>query len=457
MRRSLPSHQAHAAAAAVLTALSTLSAVAAVYAGDWPQFRGPTGQGHAPDGAVPLTWSETENVAWKAPVPGRGWSSPVIAGGLAWLTTAVTDRETGTSLRLLAYDADTGNLEMDTEVFAISDTTLLNQKNSFASPTPAIDPDGERVYVHFGAQGTAAVAAGGAPSGDASSGGATAGGVSSGGVTADGVMAGGAATGEVLWRTRFPYTSQHGNGGSPILHDGLLIVSIDGYDTAFLAAMDAATGEERWRSVRPKPISQAYSTPLAIRVGDTEQIVNVSAFRTTAHEPATGREIWRVEYPGGFSNVSRPVYGHGLVYLSTGFNEPVLLAVRPTGEGNVTESEIAWRRRRGAPLTVSPILVGDELYTVTDAGIATCIDALTGAIHWQQRLGGNHSASPVHAGGRIYFQNEEGVTTVIAPGREFEQLARNELDGATLASIAVSDGAFFIRTGTHLYRIEEAP
>ena len=402
-------------------------ATAAAYASDWPQFRGPTGQGHASDASVPLTWSETENIAWKAPVPGRGWSSPVIAGGLAWLTSAVTDREAGTSLRLLGYDVASGTTAMDVEVFAISDTTLLNQKNSFASPTPVIDPDGERVYVHFGAQGTAAVAAGGD------------------------------SAGEVLWRTRFPYTSQHGNGGSPILHDGLLIVSVDGYDTAFLVAVDAETGEERWRSVRPAPISQAYSTPLAIEVGGTPQIVNVSAFRASAHELATGREIWRVEYPGGFSNVSRPVHGHGLVYLSTGFNEPVLLAVRPTGKGNVTDSEVAWRLRRGAPLTVSPILVGNELYTVTDSGIATCIDALTGDIHWQHRLGGNHSASPIHAGGRIYFQNEEGVTTVIEPDTTFKQLARNELDGSTLASTAVSGGAFFIRTGTHLYRIGESP
>ena len=403
-------------------------AVAVAHAGDWPQFRGPTGQGHAPDESVPLTWSESENVAWKTPVPGRGWSSPVIADGRVWVTTAVTDPDTGTtSLRLLAYDAGTGEIALDVEVFAIDATTLLNQKNSFASPTPAIDPQGERVFVHFGAQGTAAVAAGGE------------------------------TPGEVLWRTRFPYTSQHGNGGSPILHDELLIVSIDGYDTAFLVAVDAETGEERWRSVRPAPISQAYSTPLAIRVGDSVQIVNVSAFRATAHEPTTGHEIWRVEYPGGFSNVSRPVYGHGLVYLSTGFNEPDLLAVSADGKGNVTDSHVAWRRRRGAPLTVSPILVENELYTVTDAGIATCIDALSGQIHWQQRLGGNHSASPVFAGGRIYFQNEEGVTTVIAPGPKFEQLARNELDGSTLASIAVSDGALFIRTGTHLYRIEEMP
>lgn len=406
--------------------LASLSlATAAAHAGDWPQFRGPTGQGHAPDAAAPLAWSETENVAWKVPVPGRGWSSPVIGDGLVWLTTAVTDRETGTSLRLLSYDAKSGDAVGDVEVFGIGDTTLLNQKNSFASPTPVIDPDGERVFVHFGARGTAAVATGAE------------------------------SAGEVLWRTRFPYTSQHGNGGSPILHEGLLIVSIDGYDTAFLVAVDAVTGDERWRAVRSAPISQAYSTPLAIEVGNARQIVNVSAFRASAHEPATGREIWRVEYPGGFSNVSRPVYGHGIVYLSTGFNEPVLLAIRPTGQGNVTNSEIAWRLRRGAPLTVSPILVGDGLYTVTDSGIATCIDASTGEIHWQHRLGGNHSASPIHAGGRIYFQSEEGVTTVIAPGPRFDQLARNELDGSTLASIAVADGALFIRSGTHLYRIEE--
>lgn len=398
-----------------------LFATVTLHASDWPQFRGPTGQGHAPDAATPLTWSETENIAWKTAVPGRGWSSPVIAGNRVWLTTAVTDRGTGTSLRLLSYDKGTGNVQTNVEVFGIDDATLLNQKNSFASPTPVIDPGGERVYVHFGAQGTAAAS----PDGD------------------------------VLWRVRFPYTSQHGNGGSPILQEGLLIVSIDGYDTAFLVAVDAETGEERWRSVRPPPISQAYSTPLAIRVGRADQIVNVSAFRASAHEPATGNEIWRVEYPGGFSNVARPVYGHGLVYLSTGFNEPVLLAVRPTGKGDVTDSEVAWRRRRGAPLTVSPILVGDELYTVSDSGVATCIDAVTGEIRWQHRLGGNHSASPIHAGGRIYFQNEEGVTTVIEPGAAFRRLARNELDGSTLASIAVSDGALFIRTATRLYRIEE--
>ena len=411
--------------AATVAALVSALALAAAPAGadDWPEFRGPTGQGHAPDAGVPLTWSETENVTWKVPVPGLGWSSPVVADGRIWLTSAVTEPDTGSSLRLLAYDAATGDRTLDAEVFGSSEVYPLNPKNSLASPTAVADPDGERIYVHFGATGTAAV-------------------------TTDG---------DIVWRARFPYISQHGNGGSPILHDGRLVLSIDGYDTAFLVAVDAATGEERWRNMRPDPVSQAYSTPLTIRVGDREQIVGVSAFRTTGHDPATGEEIWRVRYPNGFSNVPRPVHGHGMVFVSTGFQTPVLLAVRTDGTGDVTRSHIAWRLRRGAPLTPSPILVGDELYVVTDFGIATCVDAHTGDIHWQQRLGGNHSASPVFVDGRIYFQNEEGITTVIAPGTEFRELARNRLDGVTLASMAVSDGALFLRTDTHLYRIEERP
>lgn len=408
---------------AALVSILWCAAGGVAHAADWPQFRGPTGQGHAADAAAPLAWSETENVTWKTPLTGRGWSSPVIADGRIWLTTAVTDPASGSSLRLLAFDVETGAQTLDAEVFGSGETDLLNPKNSFASPTPVLDPDGGRVYVHFGATGTAAVD----------------------------------TAGDVVWRARFPYISQHGNGGSPILHDGRLVLSIDGYDTAFVVALDARTGTEEWRWTHPDRVSQAYSTPLLIRAGGGEQIVNVSAFRTTAHDPATGREIWRVRYPNGFSNVPRPVYGHGLVYLSTGFQTPTLLAVRADGAGDVTGSHVAWRLRRGAPLTPSPILVGDALYMVTDFGVGTSVDARTGEVHWQQRLGGNHSASPVFVDGRIYFQNEEGVTTVIAPGPEFRVLARNRLDGLTLASMAVADGALFIRTDTHLYRIEEQP
>ena len=209
----------------------------------------------------------------------------------------------------------------------------------------------------------------------------------------------------------------------------------------------------RWRTNRPQPWSQAYSTPLTIHAGDRDQIVSVGAFHTVAYDPQNGKEIWRVEYPDGFSNVPRPVYGAGLVFITTGFQQPSVLAIRPDGKGDVTKTHVAWTLSRGAPLTPSPLLAGDELYLVTDTGIASSVDARTGAIHWQHRLGEGVSASPVLADGHIYFLDEEGRTTVIAPGRTFQQLSMNVLDGASLASMAVASQSFFIRTATHLYRI----
>ena len=386
---------------------------------DWPEFRGPTGQGIAADTPVALEWNEDKNITWKTQIPGLGWSSPVIANDKVWLTTFSATNNG--SLRLLGFSTTTGESIADVEVFRIGDTEPPNPKNSLASPTPAIDPSGTRIYVHFGAYGTAALT----------------------------------TTGEILWTIRLPYVSQHGNGGSPIVYDDLVLLNVDGYDTAFIVALDAATGNERGRATRPEPISQAYTTPHVISVGQQQQVISVAAFRTIALNPKSGEEIWHVNYPNGFSNVPRPVYGHGFVYITTGFQTPTLLAIRVDGIGDVTNSHVSWKLRRGAPLTPSPLLVGDELYFVTDFGIATCVDAFTGAIHWQERLGGNHSASPVFAGGRIYFQNEEGRTKVIAPGKEFRQLADNTLDGSTLASMAVSRTSLFIRTDTHLYRIDE--
>jgi hypothetical protein len=391
------------------------AAVAA--AEDWPQFRGPGGQGHSTETGLPLEWSETRNVAWKVPVPGRGWSSPVVAGGRVWLTTAITVQR-DTSLRLMAFEVESGRQALDVEVFKVRGTDLLNAKNSHASPTPIVD--GDRVYVHFGAEGTAAVS----------------------------------PTGTILWKTRLTYTSQHGNGGSPELAGDLLVVNCDGFDEGFVAALDTRTGKTRWRADRRQPISQAYSTPLLIHAGDRDQLVSVGAFNTVAYDPQNGKEIWRVSYPEGFSNVPRPVYGAGLVFISTGFNQPSLLAIRPDGRGDVTRTHVAWKLSRGAPLTPSPILAGDELYVVTDNGIASCLDARTGAVRWQQRLGNSFSASPVLADGRLYFLDEDGRTTVIAPGAVFTPLAANTLDGATLASMAVAARSFFIRTATHLYRIK---
>jgi outer membrane protein assembly factor BamB len=220
-----------------------------------------------------------------------------------------------------------------------------------------------------------------------------------------------------------------------------------------VVALDKKTGEIRWKTPRRQPVAQAYSTPLVIRAGDQDQAVSTGGYRAAAYDPLSGEELWRVEYPGGYSNVPRPVYGHGLVYIATGLQQPSLLAVRPGRAGDVTQTNIAWKLQRAVPVTSSPLIVGDELYIVSDIGIATCLDARTGKIHWQQRLGGNYSASPIFAGGRIYFLNEEGVTTILSPGKKFSRIRRNSIDGSTLASMAVSGGSIFIRSNTHLYRI----
>jgi outer membrane protein assembly factor BamB len=397
----------------VCVALATVQVT--VSASDWPQFRGPGGQGHSVERGLPLDWSETKNIVWKSKVPGLGWSSPVVGGSLVWMTSATGDRDV--SLRALAFDVETGREAVNVEVFRLRRPRDINPKNSYASPTPVID--GDRVFVHFGADGTAALT----------------------------------LTGEIVWKTTLPYASQHGAGGSPVVHEDLVIFSCDGHDAAFLIALDKITGKVRWKTNRRQPYDQAYTTPLVIRVGEKDQIVSVGAYRAGAYDPATGREIWRVQYADGFSNVPRPVFGHGLVYIATGFQQPSLIAVRADGTGDVTKTHIAWTATRGAPLTPSPILVGDELYFVNDGGIASCLDAKTGVVHWQMRLGGTYSASPVFADGRIYFLGEHGGVTAIQPGREFRRLGQSTLDGAMLASMAVSGGSLFIRTESHLYRI----
>jgi outer membrane protein assembly factor BamB len=398
------------------TFMTFMSFMLALQAQDWPQFRGPTGQGHSTEHGLPLEWDESHNVVWKVPVPGVAWSSPVVAAGRVWVTTGIESRGS-ISLRLLAFDATSGAQAIDVEVFRAGVVSVINPKNSHASPTPVVD--GDRVYVHFGANGTAAL-------------------------TTDG---------KVLWKQRFQYESQHGSGGSPIIYGDFLIFSCDGADDASVIALDKKTGKTRWRTWRRQPYDQAYSTPLVIRVGDRDELVSVGAYRTAAYDPASGKEIWRVRYADGFSNVPRPIFAHGLVYITTGFQQPSLLAVRPDGTGDVTKTHVAWTLTRGAPLTPSPIVVGDELYVLSDPGILTCVDAKSGAVLWQQRLGGDYSASPVAADGRIYFLAEQGVTTVIAAGKEFRRLAVNRLDGSTLASMAVANGALFIRSDHHLYRI----
>lgn len=384
-----------------------------ILAQDWPEFRGPSGQGHSDEHGLPLTWSETKNVKWKTAIPGKGWSSPAILGDRIWLTTAT---EEGKSLRAVSVDLKTGAILVNVELFRLKSLGPLNAKNSLASPTPVLE--GDKIYLHFGANGTACIT----------------------------------QTGEVVWKTKLDYDNgQHGAGGSPVIYDNLLIVNCDGQQTQYVVALDKLTGKTRWRKYREG--GQAYTTPLVVKLPAGDQLVSIGALRTISYEPRTGKELWQVTYGEGFSNVPRPVYGNGLVYICTGFQQPSLLAVRVDGKGDVTKSGIAWSVQRGVSLTPSPLLVGEELYFVSDNGIASCLNAKTGAQHWQMRLGGNYSASPIYADGRIYFLSEEGQSVVIAPGKEFKALAQNQLDGQTLASMAVSSGSIFIRSQTHLYRL----
>ena len=380
---------------------------------DWPQFRGPTGQGHSDEHDLPLNWSETTNVRWKVAIRGRGWSSPVVQGDRVWLTTAT---EEGKSLRALAVDRNSGAILLNVELFRLKSPKLTNSKNSFASPTPIID--GDRVFLHFGAWGTACIT----------------------------------QSGEIVWKTRLEYDNgQHGTGGSPVLYEDLLIVSCDGNENQFVVALDKLTGRVRWK--KPREGYQAYTTPLIVSLPSGDQVISPGAFRAVAYEPRTGKELWHVTYGEGFSNVPTPVYGAGLVFICTGFQQASLLAVRLDGRGDVTKSKVVWKLDRGVPLTPSPLLVGDELYFVTDNGIATCVDAKTGKEYWRARLGGNHSASPIYADGRIYFLSEEGQSVVIAPGQQLKHLATNQIEGRTLASMAVAGGSIFVRSETHLYRI----
>ena len=393
-------------------------------AADWPEFQGPTGQGLA-EGTLPVEWGKEKNVVWKKELPGAGWSSPVVVNGRIYLTAGVSvndGRPRELSLQALCLDSKTGKLLWSKEVFRQdADAPAPHSKNSHASPTPLVH-DG-RLYVHFGHQGSACLD----------------------------------LTGKLLWRNNdLKYAPVHGNGGSPILVDDKLIFNCDGGDQCFVAALYRKSGKLAWKTERNADALKtfSFSTPLLITVKGKKQVVSAGSGAVMAYDPGTGKEIWRVRYGDGYSVIPRPVHGRGLVFISTGYMRPSLLAIRPDGEGDVTDSHVAWTVRRSAPHTPSPLLVGDELYMVSDGGVASCLDAKTGKLHWEKRVGGNFSASPLYADGKIYLQSEEGVGLVLKTGKKYEQIAKNPLEERTLASYAAADGALYIRTAKLLYKFQ---
>ncbi|MFN0066476.1 MAG: PQQ-binding-like beta-propeller repeat protein [Limisphaerales bacterium] len=405
--------------------LLLLSATAALAGRDWPAFRGPAGDGHSAATNVPVAWTATSNVAWKVAVPGRGWSSPVVAAGRLYLTAAIPGEGDRLDLAALALDASTGRELWRTAVIRQDGAAPgIHRKNSHASPTPIV-ADG-RLYVHFGHRGTACLD----------------------------------LEGKVLWRqTALEYPPFHGNGGTPVLWRDLLIYSADATENPFVVALDTATGEVRWKvpRVTDHPRKFSFSTPTVIEIAGRPQLISPGSGVVDALDPATGAGIWRARYDG-FSVIPKPVFGHGLVFVGTGYEAPTAIAIRVDGAaGDVTDTHVAWTLRRSAPNTPSFLLVGDELYLLADSGVMSCVDARTGTVHWQERVCGGASASPVLAGGRIYVQDEQGKGVVLSAGKEFRKLAENPLGERTLASYAVTDGALFIRSEENLFRIGARP
>ena len=406
-----------------LSVLMLLLIIAPINGEDWPEFRGPDGQGHYAGTGTPLEWSATKNVVWKQAIPGSGWSSPIVWKGRVYLTNAVPiPGVKDQSLSATCLDAATGTTLWATEVFLQSGAKApkIHNKNSHASPTPITD--GKSLFVHFGHQGTACL-------------------------TLDG---------DIVWKTaEHKYSPVHGNGGTPIFVDDKLVFSTDGGDKQFIVALDKSSGKIVWKTDRKIIFDRtfSFSTPLLISVNGKQQIISPASGAVIAFDPADGKELWRANYDG-YSVIPRPVFGHGMVFLATGYNSPKIIAVKVDGQGDVTKTHIAWTLAKGGPHAPSLLLVGDELYGVSDGGLASCLDARTGKPHWQERIPGGYSASPVYADGKIYFQNEHGVTTVVRAAKTFEVLATNKMEEKTLASFAIADRAIYLRTASSLYRIQ---
>ena len=399
---------------------------------NWPQFRGPDGNGRSDSRGLPLHWSETKNVVWKTPIHDRGWSSPVIYGKQIWLTSASDD---GRQLFVLCIDTETGKIIRDWKLFDVAKPQYVHPFNTHASPTPVIE-DG-RVYITFGSAGTACIDT---------------------------------KTFRVLWERRdIECNHFRGPGSSPVLFRNLLLMHFDGSDRQFVIALDKGTGRTVWQTRRSidfqdtdeqgRPAAEgdlrkAFSTPHVEQINGRWEMISLGAKAAYSYDPFTGHELWRVEERGQHSASTRPVIGQGMVFFPTGFAVGQLFAVRTGGKGLITDTHVAWKVKRGVSNKPSILLVDELIYMIGDTGIASCIDARTGEPVWQRRIGGEYSASPVYADQRLWFFSEDGKTTVLKPGRRFELIAENRLDEGFLASPAIAGKAFYLRTRTHLYRIE---
>jgi outer membrane protein assembly factor BamB len=410
--------------------------------GEWPEFRGPFANGWVESRGLskksgelglpeslsgrnfsdlPVEWSQSKNVDWRCELPGQGWSSPVVSGKVIYLTAAIAESSGGYRLVLLMVDADTGSLLNQVDLFEQpADAPGIHQKNSHASPTPFIDSG--KIFLHFGHQGTACCN----------------------------------LDGEVLWsNNRLWYPPVHGNGGSPVVAGDLLIFSRDGGNINQVTALDKTTGELVWTSQRNVETDKRFSfcTPLLIEHHGTRQLIIPGSDVVQSLDPLSGDELWRVNY-SGYSVVPRPLFHQGLVFICTGYMRPQLLAIDPSGNGDVTQTHVKWSTDATVPKTPSLIGWNSAVIMISDNGVCTCLETHSGAPLWKKRLGGDYSASPILSANRLYCISEAGVCTVVDIGGEQPDIISvNDLEERTLASPSVIGDSLLIRTAQALYRI----
>lgn len=390
-------------------------------AADWTEFRGGNDAGRAQATDLPVTWTTKENIQWRTELPGQGWSSAVTSDGQVFLTAAVPiDGTAEFNLDVICLEGKSGDILWQTTALRQSSPSpKIHNKNTHASPTPVIV--GERIVVHFGHQGTACLD----------------------------------RRGNIIWRNReLNYPPVHGNGGSPVVVEGRVIFSCDAASNPFMAALSLDDGKLLWKTQRSVEADRkfSFSTPVVVDWKGKTQIVSAGSDAVWSYD-IDGEELWRVRY-SGYSVVPKPVFINGLVYVCTGFNQPSLLAIRPNGRGDATDTHLEWSTKSQVPHTPSLLVTTEHIFMVSDRGVATCLDAQTGEEIWQERLAGKgFSASPILADGKIYFTSEDGVTTVLTAGSVFEKIAENKIDEKTLASIGVVDNSLLLRTEAALYRI----
>ena len=351
----------------------------------WVEFRGPN-NGHANVKTLPLKWTKTENIKWRTEFEGKAWSSPIFYKEKLYLSNAV-EKDGQVHLSAMCLDAQNGKLLWQKDLFTHKEPRI-HSKNSHASPTPIIEAD--KLYIHFGYQGTACLD----------------------------------LTGKVIWKNKeLFFEPMHGNGGSPAIIEDMMVFHCDGSKKPSIAALDKKTGKLRWRTFRNTEANRKFSfcTPMLIEESGRKLIISPASGAVFAYD-LKGKEVWRFDYGQGYSVVPKPIYAHGLIYVSSGYDKPVAYCFSPKGTGNITKTNLKWSKdTRDAPRNSSMIIVGDELYMQSDRGTITCMDAKTGEIHYQQkRVIRTSSASPIYALERIYFTDESGKTAVIAPGKEYK-------------------------------------